>query len=72
MKPQEARGWFREFLQCSLVHSVRGRHRKRDVQKLAPPLDELVREPSAPAPGTGKFSIAFARYALHLLARFGA
>ncbi len=71
-RPQAGRGWFREFRKSSLVHFVPERYRKQDVQKLAPPLDERVREPSAPAPDTVKFSIAFARYALHLLARFGA
>lgn len=56
-QPKAARGRFRDFLKRSLVNFVQDRYRKKDVQKLATPLDELAQEPSAPGPASAAFDL---------------
>lgn len=60
-KPQAERGRFRDFLKCSLVHFVQDRYRKKDVSRLATPLDELDREPAAPTPSSSAFDLDWTR-----------
>jgi len=60
-RPQAARGRFRDFLKRSLVNFVKGRYRRRDVQDLATPLDELAQEPAAPAPASAAFDLDWTR-----------
>ncbi len=56
-KPQQARGRFRDFLKRSLVHFVQDRHRKKDANKFALPLEELTQEPPAPTPASTAFDL---------------